>query len=1766
MRKCYQRVLLAFFFSFVSITLVAQVEKLVRFSNGDFKADNNIIKQSFKEEDLQPSRYGEKYFVLIQFSSLPSIKQQQQLKATGIDLDTYLPGDAYLASIKRGFDFTSAKNFNIISINVVPAEYKIAPALQNFQKSYDKLSARYIAVSYHSSMDKETVEEELQKAGATIVPTKFNPPDIIFIQANPTVVDAIAALPFVSYISLQTMKDEPLNYNDRATHSISGLNALGGKNLNGAGVTIGVGDNADISTHIDFAGRLIIRIPWYPDVHGTHVAGTAGGAGIIDIKNRGLASKATIVNQLYSDIITNVATFITDNNLVLTNNSYYSVDAGCPGEGEYDVLSNYVDWQIKNYDQLLHVIAAGNDGGLTCSPYPTNYGTVKSGWQSAKNVLTVGAMETQDYSIPSFDSRGPVQDGRIKPEISAGGYNVLSTYDYNGYGLGSGTSMACPVAVGSLTLMYERYRQLHGGANPKSALMKSILCNTAEDLGNAGPDYSYGFGMINARRAVQAIDSNWYYIDSITNGANASRTFVLTKNARMLKVMLYWADKEAAIDAATTLVNDLDLTVTTPAAVVHYPLVLNPAPAHVNDTAVEGADHINNIEQVTIQNPVAGTYNINVSGFSIPFGPQDYAVTYEVLDSSVVVEYPFGGETWVAGETENIRWSAYGSENNSFTIQYSTDNGNTWTLINNNVPSTSRLYAWVVPSTVTNQALIRITRNGTNLQGQSNFDFIILGRPVVVDTNVCQGYVQLNWGTIAGATSYDILELTGDSMRVIANTTDTFFLVKGLNKDINYWFGVQAKNGAVAGRRSISVNVTPNGGACTLLIFNNDLIVDSILQPNTARQYFSNATNATQPVMIRIKNLGGVPVTGPFNVSYNYEGGTATEVVNATIPSYGTYNYTFTTPYTIDSSGFHYKFKAWVTDIADTNHQNDTAYKWDNLLANAPITSLPVTEGFETTDSSQYMSSVLGLRGNDAFDFSANTADGRVRSFVNTGFAHTGIKAMTLDQYPYATFNTSDSLTANYNLSHYLSSQLRYDFYYKNQGQSNLPGNKLWIRGSENDTWVQAYDLYANQATGLGMWTHGNFNVNDVLNSATPPQTISSTFQIRFGEEGSVSANTPYPLEQEDNGYTFDDLTMNEVFNDIALTQIISPDKGGCGLSAHNPVTVQIKNYSDTVINNFQVNIQLNNGNIITDTVPSIAANATLNYTFNETIDLSNYINYTINAWVKYVGDTYPINDSILGYTLHSSPIINSFPYLQGFESDSGNFYAGGLNSSWQWGTPSKPVIYKAANGKKAWVTNLTGNYNDNENSYLYSPCFDISSLVHPMLSFSHIYQVEQDFDYTWVEYSNDGINWQKLGAYGSGTNWYDDSASQSWNISDTRWHVASIDIPTTGNIVHFRWAMSSDAGVTYDGVGIDDVHIFDKAAIYTGTSLTGITQNVSGNNWIDFTDTAGNKIVSINPAGMDLGTTTVQVYAYTGKVRVYDNKYFLNRNLVITPTNPPTSNVGIRFYFTDVEADSLIGATGCSSCLAPPSDAYVLNITKYSGSSPSENGTLNDDSSGFFQYFAPDSNGIVPYNNGYYTEFAISTFSEFWLDSGMVKGSQPLALDMIYFNASKQDNTALLQWSTQNQSNTAAFIIERSSDGINFSPIGTVSATTQNDTNIYGFTDTRPLAGLNFYRLKIVSTYNNTFQYSAIRKLNFDNSGDDFTIYPNPVTNGTILIASSGNATGATLTDAAGKKVKSFVLQGENNLLNLYGLAKGVYELKVFTATTTYTDKILIQ
>ena len=133
--------------------------------------------------------------------------------------------------------------------------------------------------------------------------------------------------------------------------------------------------------------------------------------------------------------------------------------------------------------------------------------------------------------------------------------------------------------------------------------------------------------------------------------------------------MLYWPNKDVTSLASTALVNDLDLSVTD-GSNNYKPWILNPAPAFVQAAATRGIDRLNNIEQVTIDNP-GSLIEIAVNGYNIPYGPQEFFVTYEFIKDEIILESPYGGERFAPGQEEIIRWTANDNSTNTFKIEFS---------------------------------------------------------------------------------------------------------------------------------------------------------------------------------------------------------------------------------------------------------------------------------------------------------------------------------------------------------------------------------------------------------------------------------------------------------------------------------------------------------------------------------------------------------------------------------------------------------------------------------------------------------------------------------------------------------------------------------------------------------------------------------------------------------------------------------------------------------------------------------------------------------------------------------------------------------------------------------------------------------------------------------------------------------------------------------------------------------------------------------------
>ena len=271
-------------------------------------------------------------------------------------------------------------------------------------------------------------------------------------------------------------------------------------------------DDGLVGPHIDRQGRVdqsacIGCSSSSNNDHGDHVSGTIMGAGNLDPLGKGMADGAFLYvygssNNNYYD----VPAIYQNNDVTITSKSYSN---GC--NAGYTSLAQDLDEQINLYPSLTHVFSAGNDGNSNCSyGAGSGWGNVTGGHKQGKNVITVANL-TSTGGLASSSSRGPAADGRIKPDIGAKGssvYSPVSPYTYASY---TGTSMSCPGIAGVMGQLYQGYKEINTGQNPPSALMKCLLLNSADDIGNPGPDFKHGWGEVNALRAIKILENNNHF-------------------------------------------------------------------------------------------------------------------------------------------------------------------------------------------------------------------------------------------------------------------------------------------------------------------------------------------------------------------------------------------------------------------------------------------------------------------------------------------------------------------------------------------------------------------------------------------------------------------------------------------------------------------------------------------------------------------------------------------------------------------------------------------------------------------------------------------------------------------------------------------------------------------------------------------------------------------------------------------------------------------------------------------------------------------------------------------------------------------------------------------------------------------------------------------------------------------------------------------------------------------------------------------------------
>ncbi|MCH9649048.1 MAG: S8 family serine peptidase [Deltaproteobacteria bacterium] len=428
-------------------------------------------------------------------------------------------------------------------------------------------------------------------------------------------------------------------------------------------------------TVVDLAQRKVIAVDflwnsecnggigsneWDTQDHGTHVAGTVAGDNLanplIHDPGDGMAPGAKLVIQdcgfqtdncadcpgIGCPVVDLVPIFqqAYDQGARIHTNSWGDEENN-PVKGRYTAGSQDADEFMWNNKDMLLFFAAGNDG-----PGTGSIGSPSTG----KNVVSVGSTlrNGSANSMSSFSSCGPTQDGRIKPDVTMPGSSIISANSDNNTGSNncntkssSGTSMASPGAAGSAALIRQYFTDgwyptgdpvPADGFTPSAALLKATLINSAVNMtGTAAiPGNCQGWGRVLLDEALHfGGEARELFVEDDTTGfaqgsSGDTRTFNISVGSSLepLKVTLAWTDFPAAPLASPTLVNDLDLEISGPTGT----FLGNVFSGGVS-TGGGSADRLNNVEQVLLANPQVGNYTVTVRSFTVPSGPQPFAVS-----------------------------------------------------------------------------------------------------------------------------------------------------------------------------------------------------------------------------------------------------------------------------------------------------------------------------------------------------------------------------------------------------------------------------------------------------------------------------------------------------------------------------------------------------------------------------------------------------------------------------------------------------------------------------------------------------------------------------------------------------------------------------------------------------------------------------------------------------------------------------------------------------------------------------------------------------------------------------------------------------------------------------------------------------------------------------------------------------------------------------------------------------------------------------------
>ncbi|MEO1624679.1 MAG: S8 family serine peptidase [Bacteroidota bacterium] len=900
-----------------SVPLFAQNSTL-QLQEGSVPLPQNV--ESFIEGPNLPAQQMVQghYYRLLHFDRMPNKAERNRLLLSGVRLLEYLPHDTYLAAIPANFIRAELRGYPLRSVIEAPKALRLHPDLQakDFPAHARSADGIELMVRWHDNLESNQLMQQWQAMGCQ-VQQRFDQLQLVRLRVPEALIDQLDQWPALAYAEIVPEEGQPEGLGGR-TLIRSNVLAHGDRNYSGEGVNAMVFDDGFVGPHVDFTERInqqtVIQGVTSGFNHADMVAGILAGAGNVDPEGIGVAPGVFLHINAYlnSEYSLSAEEWHQDFGVQIFNASYSN---GC--NAGYTAVARGVDKSLHENPGMMQFYSAGNAGLSNCRYLDeAGWGTITGGHKQAKNAIASANLYPDGSRVES-SSRGPAYDGRLKPDLSAHGQGQLSISPNNNYRPGGGTSAASPSNAGVGAQLFEAYQKKFG-TEADAALVKVAMMNTAIDLGNRGPDFSFGWGLTHGGRAAEVIEDELFFTAELADGQTDTYLLNIPDGTAEARVMLYWADPPAAERAERALVNDLNLQVVNTTDDILLPLILDHQPEldRITAPATPGVDSINNVEQVRIDNPSPGEHRLVIRGDDIPQGPQKYYLAYYFLKDELNISYPLEGDAMVSGQRELIHWEALGNTD-PFSLYFSEDGGNNWSLIADDIDPTARSFEWDAPDLVSAKAKFRLER------GNQRFDspnFHLIGQVQNLSINkACptENSLVLQWAAVDDATQYEIRRLDGKYMSPF-DTVNTAFAELNLDLGQDHWLAVRALGAEnLGGRPSLSVHFYPQLITQGCLLPCGESMDIGIRRIITPIAYTTGCLDNLVTVSVELENKGLTPISDA-PITYRVDSGdNITETVTATIPAGGSMIYTFETKAEM-TEGSH-----WL--LTNVNHPDDGA-------------------------------------------------------------------------------------------------------------------------------------------------------------------------------------------------------------------------------------------------------------------------------------------------------------------------------------------------------------------------------------------------------------------------------------------------------------------------------------------------------------------------------------------------------------------------------------------------------------------------------------------------------------------------------------------------------------------------------------------------------------------------------------------------------------------------------------------------------------------------